>query len=105
MNLITDEIKKLKSFDFTKFSWTEAVCGPDGKSSAGKMICFWYGLVLIFGTILCFTLLVLRHTSAVVTESSLNNCFLFIGVQMAMVLGYLLGNKNFEIKKDANDKI
>lgn len=101
---ISETINKIKNFDFNKFNWKEAVAGPDGKSSAGKMLCFWYGLALIFGTVLCFVLLVMKHTSAIVTESALNNCFLFIGVQMPLTLGYLLSNKNLEIKADPNKK-
>jgi len=98
---IKETIEKIKNFDFNKFNWKEACAGPDGKSSAGKMLCFWYGLALILGTLVCFVLLILKNTSTLVTESTLNNCFLFIGVQMPLVLGYLLGNKNLEIKKDA----
>lgn len=97
---LKETFDKVKNFNFNKFNWKEACAGPDGKSSVGKMLCFWYGLALITGTLICFALLILKHTSPIVTENALNNCFLFIGVQMPLVLGYLLGNKNFEIKKD-----
>lgn len=104
---IKEEAKKLfdkvKKFDFSKFSWTEACAGPDGKSSAGKLIAFYYGIVLIFGTLLTFGLLILKHTSALVNDQTINTCFAFIGLQMPMALGYLLTNKNLENKKLENE--
>lgn len=100
MNLITDEIKKLTHFDFGKFRWTEAVAGPDGKSSAGKMIAFWYGIALIIIALMTVIAGVLKW----IAGDQVNSNLLFVGVQMPIVLGYLLGNKAQEIKKSAQDQ-
>lgn len=100
----SDIINQVKKFDFNKFNWREACNGPDGKSSAGKFICFIYGIILVIGTLICFTVFIVKQASPILTESSLNNGFLFIGLQMPIVLGYLLKNKDLEIKKDENEK-
>ena len=89
-------INKIKNFDFNKFNWKEAVAGPDGKSSAGKMLCWLYGLSLILLTCIAGILYLLRW----VDQSGINNIFIFVGLQMPIVLGYLLSNKNLEIKSN-----
>lgn len=95
MNAITDTIK---NFDFNKFNWREAVSGPDGKSSVGKWLCLCMGIALIIGTLICFTLLVIKHVSPAVQGDTLTVCFTFIGTQFAAILAYLKYNKDLEIK-------
>jgi len=87
-------INEIKQFDFSKFSWTEACVGPDGKSSAGKMLCFWFGIVLIILTIMGGLLYFVKW----VDSSEINNIFIFVGIQMPIILGYLLSNKSIENK-------
>jgi hypothetical protein len=87
-------INEIKQFDFSKFSWTEACVGPDGKSSAGKMLCFWFGWVLIMLTLIGGLLYFCKWVDA----SDINNIFIFVGIQMPIVLGYLLSNKSIENK-------
>lgn len=91
--IITD----IKKFDFRKFSWTEAVAGPDGKSSAGKMLSFWYGVVLVGLAALAGILYLVKG----INKDDIQNIFLFVGTQMPIVLTYLFGNKSQEIKKEA----
>ena len=88
-------VNEIKQFDFSKFSWREACVGPDGKSSAGKALCFWFGVVLIILTLMGGVLYFLKWVNA----SEINNIFIFVGLMMPIVLGYLLGNKNLENTK------
>ena len=83
-------------FDFNKFNWKEAVSGPDGKSSVGKMLAFWYGVALIVLTFAAGILYFVKEMD----KGDIQNIFLFVGTQMPIVLGYLLGNKNLENKKE-----
>lgn len=98
-----DLLSQIKSFDFSKFSWKEATVGPDGKSSAGKFLCFWMGIVLILGTLICFVLLVIKNVSPIVGSDTLTICFAFIGTQFAAILAYLGVNKNLDIKKNSQE--
>lgn len=97
MTDIKETIDKIKNFDFNHFNWKEAVAGPDGKSSAGKALCWWYGVALIALTVIAGVLYFFKS----VDQAGINNIFIFVGLQMPIVLGYLLSNKNLEIKKDA----
>ena len=74
-------INTVKNFDFNKFNWREAVAGPDGKSSVGKMLCFWYGIALIILTVIAGILFFVKS----VDQAGINNIFLFVGIQMPKV--------------------
>lgn len=88
-------LSTIKNFDFKKFHWQEAVSGPDGKSSAGKMLCWLYGVALTVLTAIAGILYFIKT----VDQAGINNIFIFVGIQMPVVLSYLLTNKNLEIKK------
>jgi len=94
-------IEAVKKFDYKRFHWREACSGPDGKSSAGRFLCFWFGVVLILLSFLGGLLYCIKW----VNSSQINNIFIFVGLMMPIVLGYLLGNKNLDNKTTINEKV
>ncbi len=86
-----------------EFSWQEAVNGSDGQSSAPLFVCFWYGVALIFLTIIVGILLVVNAIHKI--EVDFNTTYLFIGTQIGIVLTYLYGRKvsdNNVVKAEIN---
>lgn len=80
-------IDNIKSFDFKSFNWKEATSNEHGQSSAALFICFWFGLALVWMTLVVSVLLIVNAVHKL--EVDFTATYLFIGSQFGVVMTYL----------------
>jgi len=74
-------------FDFKNFNWKEATSNEAGQSSAALFICFWFGIALIWLTMVVSLMLILNSFHKI--EFDFTSTYLFIGTQFGVVVSYL----------------
>lgn len=84
-------------FDYKNFNWKEAVSNDSGQSSAALFVAFWFGISLIWLTIVVSLLLVINAFHKVEVDFTIT--YAFIGSQMAVLMGYL------GIRLNSNNKV
>ena len=74
-------------FDFKNFNWKEATSNEQGQSSAALFIAFWFGIVLIWLTLVVSGLLIINAIHKI--DVDFTATYLFIGTQFGVLMGYL----------------
>lgn len=96
----------VNNFDFKSFNWKEATSNEQGQSSAALFIAFWFGMSLIWLTLVVSVLLVINAIHKI--EVDFTPVFLFIGSQFTVLMGYLgvrlSSNNNLKINTNESNK-
>jgi Na+/citrate or Na+/malate symporter len=94
------------NFDFKNFNWKEATSNENGQSSAALFIAFWFGISLIWLTLVVSILLIVNAIHKI--EVDFTSTYLFIGTQFGVLMGYLgvrlSSNNNLKINTTNTDK-
>ncbi len=97
-------IEKIKQFDFKSFNWKEACSNDAGQSSAALFVCFWFGISLIWLTLVVSILMVVNAVHKI--DVDFTSTYLFIGTQLAFIMTYLgvRLNSNNKVKIQSNEQ-